>query len=33
LGKLLSRRVPIANFEEALARQTDDVKVVIEIGN
>jgi threonine dehydrogenase-like Zn-dependent dehydrogenase len=32
LERLVSRRVPLARFEEALARQPDDVKVVIEIG-
>jgi glucose 1-dehydrogenase len=32
LGRLISRRVPIDNFADALARQPDDVKVVIEVG-
>jgi threonine dehydrogenase-like Zn-dependent dehydrogenase len=31
LGKVVSRRVPLDHFEDALARQPDDVKVVIEI--
>ncbi len=33
LAKLVSRRVPLASFEDALKRQPDDVKVVIEIGS
>ncbi len=31
LERLVSRKVPLARFSEALARQPDDVKVVIEI--
>jgi glucose 1-dehydrogenase len=31
LERVVSRTVPLANFSEALARQPDDVKVVIEI--
>jgi hypothetical protein len=31
LGRLISRRVPLAEFDQALARQHDDVKVVIEV--
>lgn len=33
LARLVSRRVPLANFADALARQPDDVKVVIEVGS
>ena len=33
LGRLISRRVPLGDFEQALARQPDDVKVVIEVGS
>jgi threonine dehydrogenase-like Zn-dependent dehydrogenase len=32
LERLVNRAVPIANFSEAYAREPDDVKVVIEIG-
>jgi threonine dehydrogenase-like Zn-dependent dehydrogenase len=32
LERLVNRTVPIANFSEAYAREADDVKVVIEIG-
>jgi hypothetical protein len=31
LERVVSRTVPLANFSEALVRQPDDVKVVIEI--
>jgi hypothetical protein len=31
LGRLISRRVPADNWPEALQRQPDDVKVVMEI--
>ena len=27
----MSRRVPLADWEQALARQADDVKVVVEV--
>lgn len=33
LGKLISRRVPVANWSDALARQPDDVKVVIQVAS
>ncbi len=33
LAKLITRRVPLARWEEAIRRQPDDVKVVIEIGS
>lgn len=33
LAKLITRRVPIEHFAEALERQADDVKVVIQIAN
>jgi threonine dehydrogenase-like Zn-dependent dehydrogenase len=33
LGRLVSRRVPLEHFEDAVARQPDDVKVVIELGS
>ncbi len=33
LERVVSRTVPLENFSEALARQPDDVKVVIEIGS
>jgi len=32
LSKLVTRRVPLEHWSEALARQPDDVKVVIEVG-
>jgi threonine dehydrogenase-like Zn-dependent dehydrogenase len=32
LERLITRRVPLERFEEALERQDDDVKVVIELG-
>ena len=32
LGRLVSRRVPIDDWQQALDRQPDDVKVVIELG-
>jgi threonine dehydrogenase-like Zn-dependent dehydrogenase len=32
LERVVSRTVPLADFSEALARQPDDVKVVIEVG-
>ncbi|HVB06099.1 MAG TPA: glucose 1-dehydrogenase [Acidimicrobiales bacterium] len=32
LGRLITRRVPIEHFDQALQRSPDDVKVVIEIG-
>lgn len=31
LGRVVSRRVPLAQWEQALSRQTDDVKVVVEV--
>lgn len=33
LGRLVSRRVPLAQWQQALDRQPDDVKVVVEIGS
>jgi threonine dehydrogenase-like Zn-dependent dehydrogenase len=33
LERLITRRVPLERFEEALDRQPDDVKVVIELGS
>jgi threonine dehydrogenase-like Zn-dependent dehydrogenase len=33
LDRLVSRRVPLAKWEQALDRQPDDVKVVIEVGS
>jgi threonine dehydrogenase-like Zn-dependent dehydrogenase len=32
LARLITRRVPLDQFAQALARQPDDVKVVLEIG-
>lgn len=32
LGRMISRSVPLEQFEEAFARQPDDIKVVIEVG-
>ncbi len=32
LGRLITRRVPLASWDQALARGDDDVKVVIEVG-
>ncbi len=32
LSKLVTRRVPLEHWQDALARQPDDVKVVIEVG-
>ncbi len=32
LDRVVSRRVPLARWEEALTRRTDDVKVVVEVG-
>jgi len=31
LGRVVSRRVPLAQWEQALSRQSDDVKVVVEV--
>ncbi|MCU1490880.1 MAG: theronine dehydrogenase, partial [Acidimicrobiaceae bacterium] len=31
LGRLISRRVPLERYAEALQRQNDDVKVVLEL--
>jgi hypothetical protein len=31
LGRLITRRVPLANWADALVRQPDDVKAVIEV--
>ncbi len=33
LGRVVSRRVPLAQWSQALERQPDDVKVVIEVGS
>jgi threonine dehydrogenase-like Zn-dependent dehydrogenase len=33
LGRLVSRRVPMDRFQDAVARRPDDVKVVIELGS
>jgi threonine dehydrogenase-like Zn-dependent dehydrogenase len=33
LERMITRRVPLERFEEALERQPDDVKVVIELGS
>lgn len=33
LGKVVSRRVPLEQWQKALERQPDDVKVVIEVGS
>lgn len=33
LGRLVSRRVPLESWSEALDRKPDDVKVVIEVGS
>ncbi len=33
LAKVVSRRVPLANWQDALNRSADDVKVVIEVGS
>lgn len=33
LARLISRRVPLEQFSDALARQPDDVKVVLELAN
>jgi hypothetical protein len=32
IAKLVTRRVPLEHWADALARQPDDVKVVIEVG-
>jgi len=32
ISKLVTRRVPLEHWHDALARQPDDVKVVIEVG-
>jgi hypothetical protein len=32
LARLITRRVPLEKFAEALVRQPDDVKVVLEVG-
>ncbi|HUC37636.1 MAG TPA: glucose 1-dehydrogenase [Acidimicrobiales bacterium] len=32
LAKMISRTVPLADFQQAFARQPDDIKVVIEVG-
>ena len=32
ISKLVTRRVPLEHWSDALARQPDDVKVVIEVG-
>jgi threonine dehydrogenase-like Zn-dependent dehydrogenase len=32
ISKLVTRRVPLEHWADALARQPDDVKVVIEVG-
>jgi threonine dehydrogenase-like Zn-dependent dehydrogenase len=32
LGRLITRKVPLADFAEAVAKRDDDVKVVIELG-
>jgi hypothetical protein len=32
LERLITRRVPLDRFQEALDRKSDDVKVVIELG-
>ena len=32
LDKVVSRRVPLADWQQAINRQPDDVKVVIEVG-
>lgn len=33
LGKMISRNVPLENFEDAFSRQPDDIKVVIEVAS
>jgi threonine dehydrogenase-like Zn-dependent dehydrogenase len=33
LGRLISRRVPLARWQDALAREPDDIKTVVEFGS
>ena len=33
LERLITRRVPLANARQALVKQDDDVKVVLELGD